>query len=372
MKIITKKKFLLTLAVLVFAFSLGVFVKTQAAPVTGWLWGGSEDGTIGGKPNVIDGDETGVGWINANCASQVDSNGDGTADATLSVCNGGTDQWQWCNRPGFTCAGGASCVPACSLENYNLDIPTTNNSNLSGYIWSENLGWISFQESSGFPSVASGDDYAYQPRRVDVGGGEYEIRGWARIMSIPQTEAALPGNAGGWSGWVRLHSDPDDPVAYGLRVKSDGTMTKGATTSYAWSNELGWIDFSGINAGASNFLTTVINSVGTGTGTITSSPAGINCGSDCSELYPSSTSVILTATATVGNFTGWDDPGCPGTGTCTVTMDAAKTVTATFSSIVIPPPTCPDGTCNGTEDCSSCPADCGACPSDTNWKEVAP
>lgn len=75
-----------------------------------------------------------------------------------------------------------------------------------------------------------------------------------------------------------------------------------------------------------------INKGGTGTGTVTSSPAGINCGSDCSEAYNAGTAVTLTASpATDSTFTGWSGSGCTGTGTCTVTMDAAKAVTATFT-----------------------------------------
>jgi len=34
---------------------------------------------------------------------------------------------------------------------------------------------------------------------------------------------------------------------------------------------------------------------------------------------------------TGSTFTGWSGGGCSGTGTCTVMIDAAKTVTATFS-----------------------------------------
>jgi uncharacterized repeat protein (TIGR02543 family) len=75
-----------------------------------------------------------------------------------------------------------------------------------------------------------------------------------------------------------------------------------------------------------------VSKTGTGTGTVTSSPAGINCGADCTELYNSGTTVTLTASPTAGStFTGWSG-GCSGTGGCTVTMDAAKTVTANFSS----------------------------------------
>ena len=68
-----------------------------------------------------------------------------------------------------------------------------------------------------------------------------------------------------------------------------------------------------------------------GTGSVNSSPAGINCGSDCSESYAPNAVVTLTATPdSSATFTGWSG-ACSGTGTCSVTMDAAKSVTATFA-----------------------------------------
>jgi hypothetical protein len=77
---------------------------------------------------------------------------------------------------------------------------------------------------------------------------------------------------------------------------------------------------------------------GTGTGTVTSSPAGINCGAACSANYPQDTIVVLTAAADPGSvFTGWSGGGCSGTGTCTVTLSTATTVTANFN--LLPPPT---------------------------------
>jgi hypothetical protein len=70
---------------------------------------------------------------------------------------------------------------------------------------------------------------------------------------------------------------------------------------------------------------------GAGTGTVTSDPAGIDCGSTCSAGMGGV--VTLTATPdTMSSFTGWTGEGCSGTGTCVVTMDAAKTVTATFET----------------------------------------
>ncbi|MBF0339084.1 MAG: DUF1566 domain-containing protein [Nitrospirae bacterium] len=71
---------------------------------------------------------------------------------------------------------------------------------------------------------------------------------------------------------------------------------------------------------------------GTGSGTVTSSPSGISCGSSCSALFTKDSSVTLTATASDNStFTGWGGD-CSGTSsTCPLTMSAAKTVTATFT-----------------------------------------
>ena len=70
-----------------------------------------------------------------------------------------------------------------------------------------------------------------------------------------------------------------------------------------------------------------------GNGTITSSPGGINCGSDCSESYPQNTSVVLTPTADLGFFfNGWSGD-CTGNGITTVVMDSAKNCSAQFDMI---------------------------------------
>jgi hypothetical protein len=70
---------------------------------------------------------------------------------------------------------------------------------------------------------------------------------------------------------------------------------------------------------------------GTGSGSVQSNPAGISCGSDCTEPYLARTVVTLTPTAGPSSaFAGWSG-ACSGTGACQVTMSSAKTVTATFS-----------------------------------------
>ena len=74
-----------------------------------------------------------------------------------------------------------------------------------------------------------------------------------------------------------------------------------------------------------------VNIAGAGSGTVTSSPAGINCGVTCSANFAQGTMVTLTAYAAGGStFAGWSGAGCSGTGTCQVTMNAAASTTATF------------------------------------------
>jgi glucose/arabinose dehydrogenase len=72
-----------------------------------------------------------------------------------------------------------------------------------------------------------------------------------------------------------------------------------------------------------------------GSGTVSSVPVGISCGAACTAVYAPGTSVTLTAVAAAGaTFSGWSG-ACAGTvGSCTVTMTAARAVTATFSTTV--------------------------------------
>jgi List-Bact-rpt repeat protein/PASTA domain-containing protein len=104
--------------------------------------------------------------------------------------------------------------------------------------------------------------------------------------------------------------------------------------------------------------TLTVSKSGSGTGTVTSSPAGIQCGATCSGDFDEGTQVTLTATPAAGfGFAGWSGGGCTGTGTCKVTMDADTSVTATF--VTLRKLTVTKG---GSGSVSSSPAgiDCGA------------
>jgi hypothetical protein len=77
----------------------------------------------------------------------------------------------------------------------------------------------------------------------------------------------------------------------------------------------------------------VLTVTASGPGTVTSAPAGIVCGSDCSESYPAGTSVTLTAVPRRNaKFIGWNGGGCAGTDpTCVVNVQTATSISASFA-----------------------------------------
>ncbi len=75
---------------------------------------------------------------------------------------------------------------------------------------------------------------------------------------------------------------------------------------------------------------TVVRS-GLGTGTVASSPGGITCGSTCSASFDMNAAVTLTASPATGSvFQSWSGCDSVNGASCTVTMSASRTVTATF------------------------------------------
>lgn len=71
---------------------------------------------------------------------------------------------------------------------------------------------------------------------------------------------------------------------------------------------------------------------GNESGTVTSNPAGVNCGTSCTASFAPGTAVNLTASPAAGStFSGWSS-ACTGTGLCNLTLNSDDFVTATFGS----------------------------------------
>ena len=131
-----------------------------------------------------------------------------------------------------------------------------------------------------------------------------------------------------------------------------GTLTCGSSCSFNTS----------ACTGPSFTLTAV--KAGTGTGTITSNTGGISCPGTCSASYTGSPMVILTATPTGGSvFTGWSGACTNPSGTCTVTMSQARSVTATFAptfALTVTPAGTGSGVVTSNVGGISCPGTCSA------------
>jgi hypothetical protein len=116
------------------------------------------------------------------------------------------------------------------------------------------------------------------------------------------------------------------PTAYGVYTSSFTIPSDDPVNSVVTVNP--------INGTSPDHFTLTISKSGTGNGTVTSSPAGINCGSDCTEDFKVGTKITLKAKADANStFTGWSGGGCSGTGTCVVIMNDDATVTAGFAAM---------------------------------------
>ncbi|MHC1696771.1 MAG: hypothetical protein AB9919_01645 [Geobacteraceae bacterium] len=105
-----------------------------------------------------------------------------------------------------------------------------------------------------------------------------------------------------------------------------------ASTAYdSAGNQSGYSNEVSRSIPSSTRYSLVVAQNGSGAGTVAGS--GISCGSVCTNDYAPGTAVTLTATPATGSvFAGWSGGGCSGTGTCTVTMNASTSITATFNS----------------------------------------
>ena len=130
-------------------------------------------------------------------------------------------------------------------------------------------------------------------------------------IAIALNAAASPGSIfAGWSG---------DCTGTGACIFEAGSRTGAATVTATFTAVVNSSSLSLIKAGS-------------GTGTVTSQPSGIFCGTACTADFATGSVVTLTAFPTAGStFTGWQGGGCGGPNrTCLVLMNGNQTVTATF------------------------------------------
>ncbi len=116
----------------------------------------------------------------------------------------------------------AGCPPAgTTIGNYGVNVAPSGD--MLGYAWAETIGWISFNEDKGCPS---------KPCKPNFDSKTGKVTGWARALSAKD----------GWDGWI--HLSPATGSSYGVSV--NGCDWSG----YAWGSDItGWINFKGSNYG---------------------------------------------------------------------------------------------------------------------------
>lgn len=116
----------------------------------------------------------------------------------------------------------------CATSNYGMAID--GNGLISGYAWSENVGWIS----------ANGSDLTGCPSGTCTARFEdYALRGWMKAV------AGGSAQSGGWDGFISLNGTNYGP-----------TLSAGTIDGYAWGSDVvGWLDFaSGVHSVTTTWL----------------------------------------------------------------------------------------------------------------------
>ncbi len=121
----------------------------------------------------------------------------------------------------------------------------------------------------------------------------------------------------------------DDPQ---VAVGPDGA------TTITWYRSNGTNDIIQASSGEPTRARLSVTTDGSGAGSVTSVPAGINCGATCGAYFAIGSTATLTATAASGSVhTGWSGGGTGTSNTRVVTLNAATSVTATFNVLSVNP-----------------------------------
>ena len=155
--------------------------------------------------------------------------------------------WAWSENIGWisfnNCTDPEGTPDGCSGVDYGVKISKESATQgcLSGYAWSENIGWIHFNEGS-LPAELEDQTPKDCLAQIVPNGSKLEIKGWAKAVAGGSTES------GGWDGWIKLNGPrtEDNLVPYLSKVDSKTNEFRG----YAWgSTVLGWVSYNSQEGG---------------------------------------------------------------------------------------------------------------------------
>ena len=267
-----------------------------------------------------------TGWSGAGCS------GTGTCTVTLTQAKTVTATFDTSSGSGtpikINFQPSASTVPS----GYTMDDGSGYTSS-RGYGWDDNLTGLMRERNA----------EADQRLDTNIGLNNVNLNTWTYDLPNGDYLVELASGDATWShgqrvvveGTVVIDSIATSGGQYVTVTDHPVTITDGALTITIGQSTTGnYTDLNYVIITPTSGTTTyslLVNRNGTGSGTVTSTPTGIDCGSTCSASYAENTVVTLTASPATGStLTGWSGAGCSGTGTCTVTLTQAETVTATF------------------------------------------
>lgn len=170
-----------------------------------------------------------------------------------------------------------------------------------------------------------GDIFFYQPHYTENARGDLGVV-WQECQSSPCEIMAKTRVNNSWNGPVKLGTAHSSSSQSGGRDGNPSIQGNGNIGFIATWNNPSYV-MSNIYGPESRKQLSVTKN---GPGTVTSIPAGISCGATCSESFATGSNVSLIAQPEYGfAFAGWSG-ACSETGTCAITMDGDKSVSANF------------------------------------------
>ena len=155
------------------------------------------------------------------------------AQSAQADSNENVSGWAWSENIGWISFNNSNTNGGI---NYGVNIE--NDGNLTGYAWSENIGWIDFNPSGPYPTCPASTCPSGSPNySAKLDKNTKKVTGWVKAIGGNTSQS------GGWDGWILLGPIVKNGTDYGVRIDNNGDFD-----GWAWGADvIGWIHFQGSN-----------------------------------------------------------------------------------------------------------------------------